>query len=297
MVWMKRESLKMQEADWERFKKLAVDTQSIYSGEPSWRRLMMRVARGEFKLTPNEPTHVDLCAGIGGFSIAAERAGFRTIAHAETDPFCSRVLRKHWPTIVNLGNLESVQLPERYATLLTAGWPCQDISIAGTGAGLAGARSGLWRHVFRIVDESRPLVCVFEQSPMLRSRGYATVSMDLERIGYRVRPFVVDARLFGANQGRVRAYLVAYAVQDRDERHVQGVNFIRDGQRWAGGQEGLCDEGWRTRALFGRGGESEPILCRADDGIPNRLDRIGACGNSIYIRCAEIILRTIRKTI
>jgi DNA (cytosine-5)-methyltransferase 1 len=102
---------------------------------------------------PQEPLRVgSLFSGIGGFDLGFERAGMRTSWFVEQDAYCQAVLRKHWPDVpihndvctVGADDLEPVDV-------LCGGFPCQDLSVAGKGAGLAGARSGLWAEFARLI--------------------------------------------------------------------------------------------------------------------------------------------------
>lgn len=225
-------------------------------------------------------------------SLGFEAEGFRTVAFCERSKFKRRVLSLRFPGVPILEDLETADFrPYRGIDALTAGWPCQDISIAGNGAGLAGARSGLWRHVKRAVAESEPLVCFFENSPMLRSRGYATVKLDMEGLGYRIRPFVVDARVLGSDQGRTRVYLVAHFVRERAPGQFQGFHLGENGQGRARGTPDLCATGWRTGPLLDR--QPESILCRNTDGIPDRLDRLHALGDAVMPGVVRIFARAI----
>ena len=109
--------------------------------------------------------HVSLFTGIGGFELAAERAGMENIAMCEFDGPASRVLTHHWPTVSLWGDVATLDGHELEADILTAGSPCQDFSIAGLRAGLAGERSGLFDHVIRLRDEIRPRFVVWENVP------------------------------------------------------------------------------------------------------------------------------------
>ena len=152
----------------------------------------------------------DLFAGIGGMSLGLERAGFTVRWQVETEPYCENILARHWPTVprrrdVRLAgghNLEPVDL-------IAGGFPCQDISAAGRGAGLEhGHRSGLWREFARIVRELRPSWVLVENVPALRRRGADTVLSDLEAAGYACWPLVVGARHVGAPHRRDRVWIV-----------------------------------------------------------------------------------------
>ena len=124
------------------------------------------------------------------FELGLERSGgFETVAQCEIDPFCRRVLAKHWP---NVRRYEDVR--ELTADVLArdgigvdaicGGFPCQDISFAGKGAGLAGERSGLWREYARLIRELRPAVVIVENVSALLSRGLGDVLGDLAALGY-----------------------------------------------------------------------------------------------------------------
>jgi len=147
----------------------------------------------------------DLFAGIGGMSLGLERAGFVVRWQVEVDPYCETILARHWPGVARrrdvrlagAANLEPVEL-------IAGGFPCQDISAAGKGGGLAGHRSGLWREFARIVAELRPCWLLVENVPALRTRGADTVLGDLEAAGYACWPLVVGARHVGAPHRRDR---------------------------------------------------------------------------------------------
>ena len=96
-------------------------------------------------------THLDLFSGIGGFALAARWSGLETTAFCENDPYCERVLRKNFPGVPihdDIQTLDGTQFKDIY--LITGGFPCQDISIAGKGAGIDGQRSGLWTELHRM---------------------------------------------------------------------------------------------------------------------------------------------------
>jgi len=172
--------------------------------------------------------HLDLFSGIGGFALAAERAGFVTVAHAEIEPFPCRVLARHWPDVPNLGNVEAIDgrsIVERFGPidLVTFGSPCQDLSVAGKRSGLAGARSGLFYEAIRIIRNVRPAFAVFENVPGLFSsnRGcdFGAVLDSLADIGaVDIAWRVLDAQFFGVPQRRRRIFVVA---DFRGERAAQ----------------------------------------------------------------------------
>ena len=115
---------------------------------------------------------LDLFSGIGGFSLGLERTGgFETVAFCEMKPHAQAVLAKNFPGVPCHGDVTTYDFKEGEADVITAGFPCQDISFAGAGAGLAGARSGLYREVIRALRLVRPAYAVLENVAALLSRG------------------------------------------------------------------------------------------------------------------------------
>src|SRR6185312_32662 len=103
-----------------------------------------------------------LFAGIGGFDLGFERAGFEIKWQVEIDPFCRAVLAKHWPDVRRYEDVRTVGAELERVDVVCGGFPCQDISFAGDGAGLDGERSGLWREFSRLIGELRPRYVVVE---------------------------------------------------------------------------------------------------------------------------------------
>ena len=132
---------------------------------------------------------LDLFSGIGGFSLGLERAGMTTVAFCEVDPFCRAVLRKHWPEVPVYDDVQTLSATRLVADgigvdVICGGFPCQDISIAGKGAGLAGKRSGLWYEFHRLIHEIKPHYAIIENVSALRSKGLDDVLRSLTEIGY-----------------------------------------------------------------------------------------------------------------
>lgn len=169
--------------------------------------------------------------------------------------------------------------------VITSGFPCQDISVNGEGAGLDGARSGLWRETCRITDELQPPFLIFENVAALKTRGIDTIATHLETLGYALGTIVVPGYAVGAAHQRERVFAVAHLAGKR----IQGVR-----------PEGLQEPHPLARSplsLRTRDGqwEVEPDLRRAPDGIPGGMDgpprnseRVKALGNAIIpqIACA-----------
>ena len=166
-------------------------------------------------------TVVSLFDGIGGFCLAFERAGARTVATVEIDKPAAAISARHFPdahqfddvTKVTGDDLRAVGfVPDR--GVITAGFPCQDLSVAGRRAGLAGSRSGLWWDVVRLLDETRTRWFLGENVPGLLSsndgRDMGAILGSLAELGYGIAYRILDARHFGVPQRRRRVFIVGH---------------------------------------------------------------------------------------
>jgi DNA (cytosine-5)-methyltransferase 1 len=163
---------------------------------------------------------LDLFSGIGGFSLGLERAGMRTVAFCEIDPYCRRVLRKHWPSVPiydDIRTLNAGQLPIGI-DVICGGFPCQDISVAGKGAGIEGERSGLWSEYARIIGELRPRYVIVENVAALLGRGLDRVLGDLAALGFDAEWHCIPASAVGAPHRRDRVWIVAHAISLSERR-------------------------------------------------------------------------------
>ena len=233
-----------------------------------------------------------LFSGIGGLELGLERSipGAHTVFQVEQDPYARAVLAKHWPNVKRYEDVKQVgahNLPA--CDLLCGGSPCQDISTAGKGAGLDGARSGLWTEYARIIRELRPRFVVVENVAALRFRGLGRVLGDLAACGYDAIWDCIPAASVGAPHRRDRIFLVAYANGGRLQKcsgqkpiapsHVapvtngctQPVAEISESAWWA----------------------VEPELGRVADGVPRRVDRLRCLGNAVVPQVAEVVGRVV----
>jgi len=162
---------------------------------------------------------VSLFAGVGGFDCALERVGIPTVAAVEIDKQARGVLADRFPNATLFDDVQKVTADDLRAagavparTILTGGFPCQDVSVAGKRAGLAGARSGLFWHAARIVEELQPAWFIIENTPGLLSsnggRDMGTVLGSLANLGYGIAYRVLDAQYFGVAQARRRVFIV-----------------------------------------------------------------------------------------
>jgi DNA (cytosine-5)-methyltransferase 1 len=158
---------------------------------------------------------LDLFSGIGGFSLGLERAGMRTVGFCEIDPFCREVLAKHWPDVPCHDNVTTREFQEGEADVICGGFPCQDVSLAGRRAGLAGKRSGLYRELVRALRVVRPRYGIVENVAALLSDGMGTVLGDLATIGFDTEWDCVPACALGAPHERDRVWIVAHADSER----------------------------------------------------------------------------------
>ena len=275
---------------------------------------------------------LDLFAGIGGFSLGLERTGgFETIGFCELDKKAQAVLKKHWPEVPIYDDVTKLTKDDIHGTVdvITGGFPCQDISLAGKGAGLEGARSGLWWEYHRLIKELQPKWVIAENVSALRSRGLDQVLRSLSEIGYDAEWHCIPASAVGAPHRRDRVWIVAYRnVYDRRDgsstessKREAWVELGGSSERQYepnpseamanSSSEGL--EGQWTRAISS--GKKKPMLTsisgtsrpniaknfwavepnvgRVAHGVPKRVDRIKQLGNAVVPQIPELIGRVI----
>jgi len=156
---------------------------------------------------------IDTFSGIGGFSYAAEKlvGGFKTVAFVECEPYCQKVLKKHWPNIPIYDDIKSYN-PEPYsADVVCGGFPCQDISVAGQGKGITEeTRSGLFYELIRVIRLVRPKYIVLENVAAILNNGLGIVLGELAKAGFDCEYACIPASALGACHIRDRWWLVAY---------------------------------------------------------------------------------------
>jgi DNA (cytosine-5)-methyltransferase 1 len=242
-----------------------------------------------------------LFSGIGGLELGLERAGLGPVVwQCEIDPFARRVLEKHWPDVLRVSDVRDVWAePLERADLVCGGFPCQDVSAAGKGAGLEGARSGLWFEFLRVVDVHQPAVVVVENVTSGQKRWLPHVIEGLEDLGYVCAAVVVPAGAFGAPHLRRRTFVVA-------DTNGSVLRLLE--QRNEGRRNGVCDEGQAEpvddggsrNAAGASHWQAAPRVDRMGDGISggldmdrHRADRFRVLGNAVVPQCAEVIGRLI----
>ena len=252
---------------------------------------------------------LSLFSGIGGFDLGLQRAGFEISAQVEIDPFCQKILEKHWPEVERFGDIKEIEeFPQ--ADLICAGFPCQDISVAGKGAGLSGSRSGLWTEAMRAIRMVRPKYAILENVAALRNRGLSTILGALAESGYDSEWDCLPASAFGAPHQRDRLFVVAYSGSNQ-LRQQQGRGGGPGGQRspesgdgGAAGQNTNTEEFRlpRRTVLSSTSFEARRFRPEGDNpwsaesgihgvayGVPNRVHRLRALGNAIVPQISEWI--------
>lgn len=246
----------------------------------------------------------------------------RTVGFCEIQPYCQAVLRRHWPITPIHDDVTTRDFKENEADVITGGFPCQDISLAGTRAGVSGARSGLYREVVRAYRLVRPLYTLLENVANLLGNGMGRVLGDVAEDGLDAEWDCISASELGAPHGRDRVWI---AIADPDklqqpagERKGNGWWLWRPGEteapRDANGQWQLqpprllgdvrrrVDDAARSGTWWTCDWQEKFEALRGmDDGVPTRLDRssvaaaVAALGNSLLPQIPEIIGRSILK--
>ena len=237
---------------------------------------------------------LDLFSGIGGFSLGLERTGgFETVAFCEIEEFPRKVLAKHWPNVPCYRDVRELTA-ERLAAdgiavdVICGGFPCQDLSTSGSGLGLDGERSGLWREYFRLVCEIRPQFIIVENSPELLDGWLGQVVGPLAKIGYDAEWECIPASAIGAPHRRDRIWLTAYPSswgQSQPWGCVHAVHSTPDAYRQA------------NHVVDAVQGAALPFVCRGHDGVPGRVDELKALGNAVVPQIPELIGNAILEAI
>ena len=232
---------------------------------------------------------LDLFSGIGGFSLGLERTGgFKTVAFCEIDPYCQKVLAKHWPDVpifvdVRGLNAERLRTNGIAADVICGGFPCKQTSLAaaitGSRSGLAGKDSGLFREMARIIEDFRPRWAIIE-NPMGVKTWQSEIVGSLEGFGYTVAKSELEAADLGAPHKRRRMFFVANLNGQRLEitrprRSPEACSFP-----WSTPPGNL----W-SKSVIG--------TWRMDNGVPGRVDRLTALGNAVVPQVVEVIGRAI----
>ena len=271
-------------------------------------------------------TFGSLFAGIGGFDLGFERAGMVCKWQVEIDEYATKVLKKHWPNVHRERDIRQCGLHNlQRVDVICGGFPCQDISYAGHGAGLDGERSGLFFEAIRVVRQLRPKIVVLENVAALLTRGLDRVVGTLAQIGYDAEWHCIPASYLGAPHIRDRVFVIAYpntngfgfsgrAKSDKQEKQrKQETSRRSDTERLCSNVANASREGIKRivgqrEAQLGRSStrtgerkrnwsETEPAVGRVADGVPARLDRLRGLGNAVVPQVAEFIGRHVVRAL
>lgn len=225
-----------------------------------------------------------LFAGAGGGILGGKLLGWRTVCAVERDAYASQVLAQRQ----NDGVLEPFPIWSDVSTfdgkpwrgivdVISGGFPCQDISIAGKGKGLEGERSGLWIEMHRIISEVVPRFVFVENSPAITYRGGVRVVEDLTRLGYDCKWGVIGADACGLDHHRARFWLVANSQKINGNSWDLLGKGIQQSQRKFRRFPGTeISQDWRTA---NQGAVSVNIFRDPADGLAAEVDELAALGN------------------
>jgi DNA (cytosine-5)-methyltransferase 1 len=261
-----------------------------------------------------------LFAGAGGGILGGHLLGWRTVCAVEWESYPASVLlaRQNDGILPPFPIWDDVQTFDGNAwrgivDVVSGGFPCQDISAAGKGAGIDGERSGMWKEMARIISEVRPQYAFIENSPMLTIRGLESVLADLAKMGFDAEWGVLSAADVGANHLRERIWIVAKDTQQHRFFSHTEHNWNRRRQQQSesieeknGTMANPTIRGWKKcdcqtsnkKCPSNVGGSSsftrftpnwwssEPSMGRVVNGVVARVDRLKAIGNGQVPLCA-----------
>jgi DNA (cytosine-5)-methyltransferase 1 len=211
-------------------------------------------------------------SGIGGFDLGFEQAGLKSEWQVEIDKDCKRVLTRHWPNVERFDDVSAVNRLPR-VDVLCGGFPCQDLSVAGKRAGLAGERSGLWFEFLRIAQINKPGTIVIENVPGLLSsdehRDFAIILRGLVECGYCLAWRVLDAQFYGVAQRRRRVFIVG----SLGKGSCAQILFESEGVSWNPPTRGEAGARIASAVTTGTGKSSGP---RNGNGEPLNLIDVAA---------------------
>jgi len=217
--------------------------------------------------------HLDLFSGYGGFTIPARKYNIETIGFSEIDKYACSVLNYHYPNIKNYGDITKIKAEDLPTVdIITGGSPCQDLSVAGKGAGLNGERSGLFFHFIRLIKEKQPTYFVWENvKGALSSQGgwdFARVQIEMEQAGYDVWWQVLNAKDFGVPQNRERIF--AIGIRKGSGREVLFEQI-------SSGQNNTANRKIKSARKFGSSGSFH----RPDEIVSTLTQSMGTGGNNV----------------
>ncbi len=233
-------------------------------------------------------THGSLFSGIGGFELGAEMAQIETLWNCEIEDFQGKILSKRFPYAKRYKDITKTE-GLRYVDIISGGFPCQDISVAGKRKGINGERSGLWSEMFRIIREIGPKYVIVENSPALTISGLEQVLCDLSKVGYDAEWQCISNYAFGYPHKRERLYLIAYSNEVRLQSNISiDGRFDSIFKQWTSN----TDIGYScAKRIFEIPAHTS---VRNDDWFPNWTHRVGSIGNSVNPTVAKYLFECIK---
>jgi DNA (cytosine-5)-methyltransferase 1 len=238
-----------------------------------------------------------LFAGAGGGILGGHLLGWRTVAAVEIEDYPRRVLLQRqadgllprFPIWDDICTFDGKPWAGK-VDVISGGFPCQDISAAGKGAGIDGERSGMWGEMARIICEVQPRFVFVENSPMLTSRGLGRVLGDLAKMGFDAKWGVLGADAIGLPHHRERIWVLATNNDSKYAKRmfkqtIQGVTRIS--REYANGMD-KNEQGLRSIL--------SPGLCRTPNGLSGQMDRLKAIGNAQVPRVAANAWRILNES-
>ena len=279
---------------------------------------------------PKKMKFLSLFAGIGqgGFDLGLERAGFECAGQVEINPFCQKVLAKHWPNVKREGDIRNVTSETFGAIdLICGGFPCQPFSAAGKRKGKDDDRY-LWPEMLRVIEAYKPSYVIGENVTGILNLAFDQVCSDLESQGYEVQTLVIPACSLNAPHKRDRVWFLAYSnsigngraasplaqAETKPEEQVnglfanseskngssvpntnsEGLQRSKNGREFDSFRKNETEQSLRLSCSTWEMFPTQPALCGRDDGVSNRVDRIKALGNAVVPQIVEIIGKAIK---
>ena len=230
---------------------------------------------------PGGLRELHLFAGAGGGILGGMLLGHTCVCAVEIEPYCQKVLLQRQrdgilPRFPIWGDIRTFDgRPWRgLVDVVCGGFPCQDISVAGRGAGIDGERSGLWSEMFRVICEVRPRFVFVENSPVLVIRGLGTVLGNLASVGYNARWGVLGCGDAGGLHQRNRIWIAAST-----DNNADGIQRSRSQKISRQPSFSWCQDVRSIEDLRRRSDVPRPMLRRKTNGVAHYVDRIRAIGN------------------
>jgi DNA (cytosine-5)-methyltransferase 1 len=230
-----------------------------------------------------------LFSGIGGLDLGLERAGMQVIWQSEIDPYCCKVLKKHWPEVTNYGDIREVDWSTvARPDVVCGGYPCQPFSNAGKRNGTADPRH-LWPAMFDAIRNLRPRYALMENVRGHLSMGFRDVLSDLASIGFNAEWQIIPAAAIGAPHKRDRLFVVAYA-QSSTGRNAEPYGLAEVFK-----QTPEFGKPISAGAAFCDWWKIEPDVGRVANGVSDRVDKLRGLGNAVVPQVAELLGHLIIK--